>query len=262
MFMKPWLTLAASLSLPFSGICQQIGTTTTREEAEIKKLISQLAIADQNPDFRSILENAGFEFLNKTETKIEKERMIETRRTDCRAAFERLSAYKEKAIPFLVDHLNDDRQSVHFRNHFTGSSVGHACFWNMYYQFQDRPENYSSYGLSRKGRDGKQHVKPYWEDSPFGEDGIKQWLQQNAHLSYPQKQIKCLTWLLEKEKAIGTCDAESYFENILPLEIRILERRLETGEKVEAELEKQRQALKDKSPAAVPPELLPAGNKP
>ena len=70
-------------------------------------------------------------------------------------------------------------------------------------------------------------------------------------------QVKCLNWLLEGEKKIGWPDADSYFENILPLEIRILERRLEAGEDTEEELQQLRAILKEKNPAKVPKSPLP-----
>lgn len=51
-------------------------------------------------------------------------------------------------------------------------------------------------------------------------------------------QIKCLKWLLEREKKIGVPDPESYFINILPLDIQILKRRLEAGDDVADELKR------------------------
>lgn len=250
--MKQALATAIVLWLPVCGFCQN-KTASVAEEADIRMLISQLVVADQKADFQFELQNGGDNAENPE---------LQKRYEACHAAYKKLSAYKEKAIPFLVEHLNDDRQSAAFRNHNTGCSVGSACYWNIYYQLQDLPKDYSSYGYSRKGRDGQQHEKPYWR-TPFGKDGdVKLWLQQNQQLSYPQKQIKCLTWLLEKEKAIGAWDAESYFENILPLEIRILERKLESGDKVEEDLNRLRHVLKEKDASAVPPELLPGKPKP
>ena len=70
-------------------------------------------------------------------------------------------------------------------------------------------------------------------------------------------QIKCLNWLLEREKKIGAPDADSYFLNILPLEIRILERRLEAGAGVEKELKRLRDALAKKDVTVIPVNLLP-----
>ena len=56
---------------------------------------------------------------------------------------------------------------------------------------------------------------------------------------------------------IGAPDAKSYFLNILPLEIRILERRQETGEDVRAELKRLRRALKKKDVSVITKDLLP-----
>jgi len=175
------------------------------------------------------------------------------------AAFKKLKTFKDAAFPIMMEHLDDKRQSLAFRNHNLGQSVGDACYWNIYYQLTDHPENYSSYGYQRKGRDGKLHVKPYWGGSPFEEaGGLEQWLKQNKNLSYTGMQIKCLNWLLEKEKKIGASDAESYFKNILPLEIRILERRMEKGDDAAKELARLRTILNSKDANAVPKELLPS----
>ena len=158
----------------------------------------------------------------------------------------------------LIKHLDDKRQSINFRNHHLGNSVSHACYWNIYFQLQDRPPDYSRYGYSRKGRDGKDHPKPYWKGSPFDEaGGLREWLTANENLNYQQKQIKCLNWLLEREKLIGAPNAQSYFINILPLEIQILQRRLENGEDVETELKRLRNIQMGKLVDQVPKELLP-----
>ena len=157
----------------------------------------------------------------------------------------------------MVEHLKDERKSIPFRNHYMGSSLGNACYWNIYFQLQDRPANYSSYGYQRKGKDGKGHPKPYWQGSPFGEVGLEKWLEQNKELSYPEMQIKCLTWLLEREKKIGAPDAKSYFLNILPLEVQILERQVEAGMDVKDKLQRMKKALENKDESVIPKELLP-----
>lgn len=185
----------------------------------------------------------------------------------CQRAFKRLREYEGKALPILAEHLDDKRPSINFRNHMLGRTVGDACYWNLHFQLQDRPENYSEYGYVRKGRDGKRHVKPYWEGSPFDEaGGISKWLEANRGLGYAEMQIKCLQWLLELEREIGAADAESYFLNILPLEIRILERRLQLGADVEAGLKRLRDVLEKRDVSAVPEALLPGvdefGRKP
>lgn len=221
-------------------------------EAEIEAIVDELVFAKGDAQNRPVI-SPGI---------TDKSEEYRKRFTACQSAFRRLSELKDDAFPVLVKHLDDKRQSINFRNHSLGNSVGHACYWNIYYQLQDRPRGYSRYGYSRKGRDGKNHPKPYWDGSPFDEaGGLQKWLTANKDLNYQEKQIKCLSWLLQKEKQIGATDAESYFINILPLEIRILERRLENGDDVQAELERLRNVLKNKRVDQVPQELLPASTQ-
>jgi hypothetical protein len=222
-----------------------------KQAAEIRGLIDQLVFQHARADETPLL-TPGIGGDDDKEYKKQFEK--------CRAAFDRLTELKEAAFPLLVEHLDDKRPSIPFRNHFAGHSVGDACYWCIYYQLQDRPADYSSYGYQRKGRDGKLHPKPYWEGAPFdAAGGLKPWLEQNRNLSYPEKQIKCLNWLLEREKAIGVPDADSYFVNVLPLEIRILERKQETGADVTRQLEELRKINKERIVEKVPKELLPAG---
>lgn len=176
-----------------------------------------------------------------------------------RSAFAALTEMKLKAFPVLVKHLDDERQSINFRNHYIANSVGDACRWNIYYQLQDRPKGYSSYGYQREGKDGKNHPKPYWTGTPFDESGgVAKWLRKHRNLGYAEMQIQCLNWLLDREKAIGASDADSYFRDILPLELQILRRRLELGDGVSAELQAKEKALQEKDASIIPPDLLPA----
>jgi hypothetical protein len=218
-----------------------------KQTAEAMKLIEQLVFDHpkaSDPIVYSPRDEHGQEYKRRFEK--------------CQQAFRKLTELGEAAFPVLVAHLDDKRPSIHFRNHYMGHSVGNACYWNIYFQLSDHPRDYSSYGYSRKGRDGKDHPKPYWEGTPFGgAGGVKAWLEENRALSYREKQIKCLAWLLDREKAIGAPDAESYFENILPLEIRILERRLQKGDEVKEELARLRRILKDKLAKEIPAGVLP-----
>ncbi len=173
-------------------------------------------------------------------------------------AFQKLSELKAKAFPILVTHLGDKRQSINFRNHSLGNSVGDACKWNIYFQLQDRPRDYSKYGYQRTGKDGKGHLKPYWEGTPFDEaGGIKKWLEENKDLTYPEMQIECLKWLLDRERIIGAPDADSYFVNILPLEIQILKRQKEIGMDVQTVLLRKKAAMKKRDATVVPLDVLP-----
>ncbi len=176
----------------------------------------------------------------------------------CQEAFRKLSGFKGAAFPILVQHLDDKRQSINFRNHVLANSVGYACYLIIYDQLQDRPRDYSEYGWSRKGRDGQEHPKPYWVGTPFDDaGGLTRWLSANRDLTYTRMQIKCLAWLLAKEQEIGACDPESYFVNILPLEIRILERRQEAGDNVADELQERRRVLGERDASGIPRGLLP-----
>lgn len=237
--------------------------TSAEQEAEIRALVEQLVYAAgqasnepvMNPGMK-IYDADGKEVKPAADLKAEEYRK---RFETCQNAFRKLSEFKAAAFPVLIEHLDDKRQSINFRNHFMGNSVGNACYWIIYFQLQDRPDNYSSYGLSRTGRDGQQHEKPYWDGTPFDEaGGLKQWLQSNKHLTYVEMQIQCLQWLLNREKKIGACDAESYFVNILPLEIRILERRQQSGENVEAELARMKRVMATRDASSIPADLLPA----
>lgn len=248
-----------SLMTPYVAV-----KATAAQEAEIKALVEQLVLADQpannQPTLNPAMKIYNAEGKEVKRTGDEKKAAEYRRRFEaCQNAFQKLSEFKVVAFPVLIAHLNDKRQSTNFRNHHVANSVGHACYWNIYYQLQDRPDNYSSYGEGRTGRDGRDHTKPYWEGTPFDEaGGIKQWIERNKNLTYLEMQIKCLQWLLDKEKNIGACDADSYFENILPLEIRILERKTQASENVDKELTRLRRVLANKDASSIPADLLPA----
>ena len=242
-------------------------TATKEQEVQIRKLIEQLVLADREaPDPRKLIEGLIEGKLEIEETipptppelKEKPDPEYARRFKGCHEAFKKLGDLKEISLPYMVVHLNDKRQSIPFRNHSLQQSVGDACYWNIYYQLQDEPKDYSEYGYQRKGKDGENHPKPYWIGTPFDEaGGLAKWLEANKKLSYTEMQIKCLTWLLDEEKKIGASDPESYFLNILPLEIRILERKSGRGEDVSGELNRLREVLKRKDTKAVPQALLP-----
>lgn len=249
--MKPNVMLKLLVAFAFSGVAVFAAAEPVGDKEE--------------KSIRALVESLVFEHERATETPLispgiagDDDKEYERQFKKCQQAFEGLTAFKGKALPILVEHLEDKRPSIHFRNHHLGHSVGDACYWNIYLQLQDQPENYSEYGYQREGRDGKDHPKPYWEGTPFDEaGGLAEWLEANKKLSYAEMQIKCLTWLLDREKEIGASDPESYFVNILPLEIRILERKSELGVDVNEELKRLRGVLERKDADAVPRDLLP-----
>lgn len=226
----------------------QVTAANDAQEAEIRQLVEQLVFANRDATNQPVI-SPGI-----TDDSEDYRKRFET----CQKAFQKLSEFKGLAFPILIEQLDDKRQSINFRNHHMGNSVGDACYWNIYIQLQDRPRDYSRYGYSRKGRDGKDHPKPYWEGTPFDNaGGLRKWLKVNTDLTYLEMQIKCLKWLLDREKQIGASDADSYFVNILPLEIRILQRRKENGENVGLELRHHQKVRDEKLVAEIPQELLP-----
>jgi hypothetical protein len=247
-----------------SGKRPPAAVVTKEQEVEIRKLIEQLVMSpvanpkrkpgstvppEQSDPFADAVDSGDAE---------EQRRRVAV----CRKAYMQLAAFKELAIPFMLEHLEDQRPSVPFQNHWKGSTVGDACYRNIRDQLEDLPSDYS-YVYSRIGRDGKMHVKPYWVNSgELSQEGLREWMKRHGGLSYTEKQIKCLSWLLAEERKIGACDPESYFKNILPLEIRILHRRVELGEDVGIQLERLQKVLKEKNADAVPSELLPEQGKP
>jgi hypothetical protein len=240
---------------------------TKAQEVEIRRLIEQLALSDREaPDPKKLIEGVKTGELEVEDTippmppelQEKPDPDYAKRFKGCQEAFKKLGEFKSLAFPFMIEHLEDKRQSIAFRNHSLQQSVGDACYWSIYYQLHDTPSEYSSYGYQRKGRDGELHVKPYWRENIFDEaGGLKKWLTEHNKLSYLEMQIACLNWLLEREKQIGASDAESYFENILPLEVRILERRKETGADVDQDLERLRTAFRGKDASVIPKALIP-----
>ncbi len=141
-------------------------------ELEIRGLIEQLVFTDSpasnqpivNPNMKIVDADGNAKPISGESDDAEKRRQ---KFNSCQKAFNKLYELKEAAIPFLVEHLDDERQSITFRNHSKGNSVGDACYWNIYFQLVDQPEDYSEYGYSRKGRDGENHPKPIGREHPL-----------------------------------------------------------------------------------------------
>ncbi len=178
-------------------------------------------------------------------------------------AFKRLTAFNGLAFLLIAAHLDDKRPSSMHWNHTLVKTVGGMCYRVIHDQLTEFPAGYSEYGYQRTGRDGKGHVKPYWAGTPYdAADGLENWLQQNENLSYFEKRIKCLNWLLDEEKKIGVIDPQGYYVHILPLEREILELKAEAGDDVTNELARVREQSKTKPADQIPKELLPAGPLP
>ena len=149
-------------------------------------------------------------------------------------------------------------------NHTFAKTVGRMCYRVIHDQLTEFPEGYSQYGLQRTGRDGKGHKKPYWAGTPYDEsDGLGKWLQQNQNLTYTEKRIKCLNWLLDGEKKIGVIDPQGYYDEHPAT--RTCDSGIESrsaGQDVANELARVRELSKTRPANQVPKELLPDGPLP
>jgi len=152
------------------------------QKAEINALIDRLVFNEGEATNRPVLSPGA----------ADQSQEYRERFRSCQDAFRKLSEFKGAAFPILIQHLDDKRQSINFRNHILANSVGYACFLIIHDQLQDEPDNYSEYGWSRKGRDGQDHPKPYWVGTPFDEaGGVARWLSANRNLTYTRMQIRC-----------------------------------------------------------------------
>lgn len=252
-------------------------TTTPEQEAEIRRLIENFVITEKENQARTTEELRSEKAqtiaekdqnptdnpfaLDDTPPEVLKELQGYAKaRTD---AFKRLTALNELAFPILASHLDDKRPSSMHWNHTFAKTVGAICYRIIHDQLTEFPADYTEYGYQRIGRDGKSHVKPYWAGTPYDEaDGLEKWLSQNKNLTYSEKRIKCLTWLLDEEKKIGVIDHDGYYVNILPLELEILKLKADGGQNVATELARARELSKTKPGSQVPKELMPDGPLP
>lgn len=263
---------------------------TAEQQTEIKRLVDDLAITDQETRAHAAEDEREAKFLAEAKRAWEEAAKNTTPSPDDpfgpetweapspsppspavlkefqgyyrkrKDAFKQLASFQELAFPILTSHLDDERPSLMHWNHKVARTVGRVCYQIIHDQLTFFPEGYTNYGLQRTGRDGVGHEKPYWRSNPYEEaGGLKKWLQQNERLSFRQMRIQCLTWLLEGEKQIGVVDPAGYFLHVLPLELGILELQASDGQDVTQELERVRKLSKTRTADQVPKELLPAG---
>ena len=262
-----------------------VRSATPEQEEEIKRLIEDLVITDQEEEIRAHEEARSEKARAEAEKKANENpdplfgvdgsppfqdepppdvlKMLQGFQKTRNEAFEKLTAFKDLAFPLLAAHLEDKRPSLKWWGHSYANTVGRMCYRVIHDQLTEFPAEYGGFGHVRTGRDGKDHVRPYWDCAPHGKSGgLGEWLIQNQNLSYTEKRIKCLTWLLNEEKRIGVIDPRGYYVNILPLELGILELRAETGHDVTSELNQVRGLLKTRPGNKIPKELMPDGPLP
>ncbi len=222
---------------------------TQDEQQEINRLIDQLEFVTDNSlseSFDELIAEYPYDGSDAAYQKVQN-------------AYQKLKDYQVKSLPLLVQHLKDNRSSLSFPYGAMGgrSTVGNACYWNIYSQLVDLPEEYSWHGYSRLGRGGKIYRQPRDCANLFDHaGGIDQWFKQNSDLCYIEMQIQGLKWLLTAEKKVCIPKAESYFLHILPLEIQILRKQKLMGLPVDEALEHMEQALRERNLSIIPKDLL------
>ena len=140
------------------------------------------------------------------------------RRARAYAAAEALHALGKQAFPHLLEHLDDNRESVEFQRLNRRQYVGEACYCIIAYQILDVPPDFAM-SIFRTGADGKSHERPYSsaEQDLFDSSTIAAWLKQREAEPLVALQVEALEWLLEEENKIGYPDSKSKSEIHDPL---------------------------------------------
>ena len=158
-------------------------------EEEIKALIVQLAISEQKAGDEPI-------FTPSKDTKQTDKRVIAYK------AAEKLKSYEEKAFPYLIENINDERQSVAFRR-VIPHDVGDVCYSIIKEQIFDLPEGYRG-SLHREGPNGKLHPRPYFnKELLFTRSTIKEWIKSRKNKKLIELKIEAINSVLEQEVNIG-----------------------------------------------------------
>jgi hypothetical protein len=131
------------------------------------------------------------------------------RRARAFAAVEELSALGKQAFPYLLEHLDDNRESVELQRLNRRQDVGEACYCIIAYQILDIPPGYAI-PMVRTGADGELHHRPFSaEQGLFDSSTITAWLKQREAEPLAALQVEALEWLLEQENKIGYPDSKS-----------------------------------------------------
>jgi hypothetical protein len=127
--------------------------------------------------------------------------------------------YGAVAFPFLIKHLNDRRQSVAMRR-VMPANVGDACYCIITQQLYALPDGYRG-SFYRKGSDGELHERPVSMVDLFSHQSLTAWLEKRKGKSLTEMQIEALSWVIEKERAIGARTKDDENEFLAPLETRL-----------------------------------------
>jgi len=135
-------------------------------------------------------------------------------------AAEKLTKQGTNAFPKLLEHLNDNRQSVAFRR-VIPHDVGDACFCIIRGQIFNLPGDYKG-SFYRVGADEKLHARPlFFKPALFDRKTLPKWLEQRKDKTLQEMQIEALTWLIEQERKIGFRNVEGKEAYLYPLERRL-----------------------------------------
>ena len=155
---------------------------------EIEALIEQLAISDEPAAHAPVFSPTP-----------------DTPRTDPRViayqAADKLKSYGRHAFPYLLNHLDDRRQSIAFRNEIP-HSVGLSCYRIIEMQVLRLPKDYHV-TYQRAGTDGEIHTSPSFAEAELFQPDITTWLAEREDQSLADMQIEALEWLIEREERIG-----------------------------------------------------------
>lgn len=125
------------------------------------------------------------------------------RRARAYAAVERLSELGKHAFPYLLKHLDDNRESVELQRLNRRQTVGEACYCIIVYQIFSVPPDYFV-PVVRTGADGELHQRPFSvEQGIFDSSSITAWLKQREADPLAALQVEAIEWLVEEVSLTG-----------------------------------------------------------
>ena len=185
-------------------------------EAETRELIDKLAISPKEATKEPVLTPS-------------KNTPATDKRVIAFAAAKRLRAFGAEAFPYLLEALDDKRQSVGFRR-VLPSTVGDACFCVIEDQLYALPDNYRG-SFYRQGKDGAQHERPVFLKELFSPGTIREWLEERPGRSLEQLQLEALGWVLNEEEKIGAATPDDQRKFLRPLRTKYAELKKQVEEK-------------------------------
>jgi len=185
-------------------------------EAEIRELIDKLAISEKVATEEPVLTPS-------------KNTPATDKRVIAFAAAAKLRAFGAEAFPYLLDALDDKRQSVGFRR-VLPSTVGDACFCVIEEHLYALPKDYRG-SFYRQGKDGKNHERPVFLKELFSPATIRDWLEERRGRRLEELQLEALGWVLDEEEKIGAATPGDQKNFLRPLRTKYAELTKQVEEK-------------------------------